>query len=138
MRVILLIMIGLSLLQADFSKTGDIVKDSVSGLEFQDDAVGSRMKWEAAISHCEALTLGGYSDWRLPNVNELKSIADRSKVNPAIVDAFTNTNSYYYWSSSTFEGSKGYAWFVYFGGGGFVGYGSKDSNYDVMCVRDVQ
>jgi len=130
-------MIGLSLLQADFSKTGDIVKDSVSGLEFQDDAVGSRMKWEAAISHCEALSLGGHSDWRLPNINELKTIADRSKRNPAIVDAFTHTSSNYYWSSTTYEGNKDNAWVVNFNGGG-VYYDGKDGSNYVRCVRDGQ
>ena len=137
MRVILLIMIGLSLLQADFSRTGEIVKDSMSGLEFQDDAVGSRMKWEAAISHCEALTLGGHSDWSLPNVNELKSIADRSKVDPAIEDTFTNTNSDRYWSSTTYEGNKNDSWTVYFGSG-YVGNDPKGSSNYVRCVRDGQ
>jgi len=130
-------MIGLSLLQADFSRTGEIVKDSMSGLEFQDDAVGSRMKWEAAISHCEALTLGGHSDWRLPNVNELKSIADRSKVDPAIEDTFTNTNSDRYWSSTTYEGNKNDSWTVYFGSG-YVGNDPKGSSNYVRCVRDGQ
>ena len=140
MRVILLIMIGLSLLQADFTKTGDIVKDSVSGLEFQDDAVGSKMKWETSISYCEALTFGGYSNWRLPNINELKSIVDRSRRNPAIVDVFTNTSSNRYWSSTTYEGYRNDAWIVGFGNG-FVGSsskGSKSSSYYVRCVRDGQ
>ena len=137
MKVILLIMIGLSLLKADFTKTGDIVKDSLSKLEFQDDAVGSSMIWESAVAHCEALDLGGHSDWRLPNINELKSIVDRSKINPAIVNGFENTSSYYYWSSTTYEGGKGYAWRIYFYYG-FVDYNAKDGYYYVRCVRDGQ
>ena len=136
MKVILLIMIGLSLLQADFTKTGDIVKDSVSKLEFQDDAIGSRMLWEDAITHCEALTLGEHGDWRLPNINELKSIVDRSKVSPAIVTAFTNTSSSGYCSSTTYEGNKGAAWFVDFSSGRVSSY--KGGNFYVRCVRDGQ
>ena len=137
MKIILLIMIGLSLLKAEFLKNGDIVKDSVSKLEWQDNAVGSTMAWEDAITHCEELSLGGHSDWRLPNVNELKSIVDRSKDYPAIVNGFENTSSNTYWSSTTIEYDKDYAWVVYFGNG-YVDYGSKGSNYYVRCVRDGQ
>ena len=135
MKTILLIMIGLSLLQADFTKTGDIVKDNVSKLEWQDDAVGSSMTWESAIGYCESLTLGGYSDWRLPNVNELKSIVDRSKLSLAIVQGFENTSSNYYWSSTTFEDYRKYVWIVYFSSGN-VYYNLKGENFYVRCVRD--
>ena len=137
MKIILLIMIGLSLLHADFTKTGDIVKDSVSHLEWQDDAVGSSMLWESAITHCEALSLGGHSDWRLPNLNELKSIVDRSKINLAIVNGFDNTSSNYYWSSTTYEGGKDGAWIVSFNGGYVRDYSKGNSIY-VRCVRDGQ
>jgi hypothetical protein len=137
MKVILLIMIGLSLLKADFTKTGDIVKDSVSKLEFQDDAVGSRMIWESAVAHCEALDLGGHSDWRLPNINELKSIVDRSKVSPAIVNGFENTSSSSYWSSTSYEGDKYGAWGIGFSVGSVYG-DVKGYIYYVRCVRDGQ
>jgi len=96
MKIILLIMIGLStFLSADFTKNGDVVTDSKTGLAWQDDAIGSQMSWQSAIDYCEALTLDTYEDWRMPNINELKSIVDRSKREPAIVDGFENigTNS---------------------------------------------
>ena len=137
MRTILLIMIGFSLLQADFIRTGDVVKDTVSKLEWQDNAIGSPTTWQGAIDRCESLTLDGHSDWRLPNINELKSIIDRSKSNPAIVQGFKNTSSGYYWSSTTNEGYKSFAWIVIFDGG-IVYYNGKDSNYYVRCVRDGQ
>ena len=137
MKIILLIMIGLSILHADFTKSGDIVRDNVSKLQWQDDAVGSTMTWESAIGLCEGLTLGGHSDWRLPNINELKSIADRSKVNPAIVTGFTNTSSGNDWSSTTYERDKSYVWIVNFRYGG-VHYNSKGNSNYVRCVRDGQ
>ena len=137
MRVILLIMIGLSLLQADFIKTGDVVKDTVSKLEWQDNKIGSQTTWQGAIDRCEALVLNGHSDWRLPNINELKSLIDRSKSNPAIVEGFKNTSSNLYWSSTTFD-SKGYAWFVDFKGGNVYYHGGKGDSYYVRCVRDGQ
>ena len=137
MRTILLIMIGFSLLQADFIRIGDVVKDTVSKLEWQDNAIGSTTTWQGAIDRCESLTLDGHSDWRLPNINELKSIIDRSKSNPAIVQGFKNTSSNDYWSSTTNGNYKSSAWIVYFGNG-YVDYDGKDGNDYVRCVRDGQ
>ncbi len=135
MRTILLIMIGFSLLQADLIRTGDVVKDTVSKLEWQDNAIGSPTTWQDAIDRCESLTLDGHSDWRLPNINELKSIIDRSKSNPAIVQGFKNTNSGNYWSSTTSDGDKANVWIVNFDDGN-VGIDSKDNSSYVRCVRD--
>jgi len=138
MRAILLIMIGFSILNADFTKNGNIVTDNNSKLQWQDNEVGSRTTWQGAIDRCESLILDGQSDWRLPNINELKSIVDRSKVYPAIVTGFVNTSSsYFYWSSTTYESNKYYAWIVYFYNG-HVGNDVKDNGYYVRCVRDGQ
>ncbi len=137
MKKILLITIGLSaLLFADFTKSGDIVTDTSTGLQWQDnaDAKNNTRTWEGAIDYCENLTLGGYSDWRLPNINELKSIVDRSKDKPAIADGFSNVGSDYDWSSTYDVGNEGYAWIVYFGNGGVYYKGKGDGNY-VCCVR---
>ena len=130
-------MIGLSVgLMADFTRDTStaIVTDSATGLEWQDDAIGSSTTWQSAIDRCENLTLGGQSDWRLPNINELKTIIDRSKVNPAIISAFTQTSSDGYWSSTTTEDYKDNAWGVYFYDG-YVGSHGKDNYYYVRCVR---
>ncbi len=138
MKQILLITIGLSVaLWADFSRddSTQIVTDSTTGLQWQDNAIGNTMPWEDAIAYCKALEIDTHSDWRLPNINELKTIIDRGKVFPAIVDGFTNTSSnYYYWSSSTYEGRKGNAWRVYFYSGRTFSY-YKDTSYYVRCVR---
>lgn len=136
MRVILLIMIGLSLLYAELTRdaaTG-IVSDSATGLEWQDNEIGTTTNWQGAIDRCEALTLGSHSDWRLPNLNELKSIVDRSKVNLAIKDGFINTSSSRYWSSTTNEGSRFFAWVVRFDFGGVSRY-TRGSKLFVRCVR---
>lgn len=139
MKIILLIMIGLSsFLSAEFTKVGNVVTDSKTGLVWQDDAVGSTMNWQSAIDHCESLSLDTYTEgWRLPNVNELKSIVDRSKSNPAIADGFTNTSSSDYWSSTSLVGNERYVWVVDFYDGYVIGFRKGNSTY-VRCVRDGQ
>jgi len=98
------------------------------------DAKTTQRTWQEAIDYCEALSLDGHDDWRLSNINELKSIVDQTKMNPAIVDGFVNTVSSFYWSSTTVLGNEYFVWGVGF----FSGDGSWDaksnSNY-VRCVR---
>ena len=137
MRVILLIMIGISLLQADISKSGNIVKDTTSNLEWQDNEVGTEVTWEDTLERCESLELDGHSDWRVPNINELTSIVDKSKYSPAIRSVFENTSSSNYWSASTGESYKYNAWGVYFSYG-YMYSNLKGNNLYVRCVRDGQ
>jgi len=48
-----------------YTDNGDgTVTDNVTGLMWQQGEVGS-MNWEDAITCCEALSLAGYTDWRL-------------------------------------------------------------------------
>ncbi len=136
MRQILFIMLGLStVLFASFSKEGNIVTHSTTGLQWQDNVIGSSMEWASAITHCEDLELDGQSDWRLPNLKELTSIVDDTKTNPSINTAiFEHTASSYYWSSTTYVGNSDYAWSVYFSYG-YQYYRNKSNSNYVRCVR---
>ena len=114
MKKIFIIIIGLSsFLLADFTKSGDIVTDNITTLEWQDnsDVNTTTKNWSDAIAYCENLSLGGLDDWRMPNINELLSIADKRKTTaPAINNVFDyvaytpNNLALYtvlYWSSTT-------------------------------------
>lgn len=139
MRRILLITIGISsFLWADFSRNDSIgiVTDSSTRLQWQDNQTVSKT-WREAINYCETLTLGGYSDWRLPNFNELYSIVDKTKSDSAIDTTFQNVLSDQYWSSSTVVSGKGYAWDVDFTYG-YTYWAAKSKSYYVRCVRSGQ
>ena len=102
-------------------------------LEWQDNEISPTLKWTEAISYCEELNLNGMG-WRLPNINELKSIVDYSKNNPAIKDSFLNTTPLYYWSSSSHHITKSSAWSVSFRSG-LTSTPSKQNQLYVRCVR---
>ncbi len=91
--------------------------------------------WSNAITYCEGLTLGGRSDWRLPNINELRSIVDYTKSTSPAIDstAFPNTQSAGYWSSSTYSPITTKVWAVYFAFGEVFTVDKTDLYY-VRCV----
>jgi hypothetical protein len=141
MKKTIFMLLGLSLvLQADFSRSNDgIVTDNVTGLQWQDDYSDNsdaikQVTWTDAIDYCESLTLGGYSDWRLPNKKELLSIVDYGQYDPSINRVFTKTTSYNYWSSTTHASLTGDVWIVYFSYGG-TDFGNKSYPNYVRCVR---
>jgi len=116
-----------------------IVTDSKTNLQWQDneDVITVQKSWREAINYCENLTLSGYSDWRLPNHNELYSIVSESNYNPALSSVFQNRRADHYWSSTTVISDTDYAWginFIY----GYDGYYNKSDSYYVRCVRTGQ
>ena len=135
MRTIFLIMIGISL-----SFASEILNDSKTGLTWQDNSAvkETKMTWQDAKSYCSELSLGGYSDWRLPNIKELQSIVDISKYKPAIKKGFNYVStSYYYWSSSVYVSDTKDAWVVDFEYG-YTDNSDKTSKNYVRCVRGRQ
>jgi hypothetical protein len=98
----------------------EIVRDSVTGLEWQAVAFDKKMTWKEAEKACRDLRLGGHSDWRLPTRVELLTLVDDTRFNPAIdTDAFPNTPSDWFWTSTPYAPNPtDYAWVVDFGGGG--------------------
>ena len=55
------------------------VTDTITSLMWQ-QTDGGEMTIENAIIYCNTLTLGGYTDWRLPNCHELFSILNHDSL----------------------------------------------------------
>jgi hypothetical protein len=131
------IVTGLSLLVT--LSLANTYTDKDTNLMWQDDASVETTKknWNDAIKHCRNLTLAGYSDWRLPNIDELLSITDDTKHDPAIKNGFKNVTADGYWSSSPYVSfALKYAWFVDFKYGYSNWTSTFYSSYLVRCVRD--
>jgi len=113
----------------------EIVTDDVTGLEWQRNGdFNDFVDQQAAIARCEALTLGGFCDWRLPSRIELVSLLDVSHFDPAIdPDAFPTPQLGLFWTSSTYDSTDG--WAVNFSVGAVFFEGASSSALSVRCVR---
>ena len=111
------------------------ITDDVTGLMWQKEDDDIMRIWDDSISCCNDLTLGSYSDWRLPSITELSSIIDNSAHNPSIdTTYFPGTNAQDWWSSTTHADDSSDAWFVDFYSGSVSYYGKPATCY-VRCVR---
>ena len=120
---------------AGLTDKGDgTVLDAETGLMWQQQSDATVRTWDAAKSYCENLSIGGYSDWRLPDLKELKSISDPLKPGSVINALFINTYAASYWSTTTctFDTArKRYVNFV----NGNVGTSAKTDALYARCVR---
>lgn len=126
------------------------VTDTATGLMWQQATAPGKYNWKDALAYAESLSLSGFSDWRLPDRNELRTLVDYKKnlmgdkrYDPATdVDAFPDTETYYgYWSSTT-HGELGFsadwAFEVGFGAGGADVTNLKSRDGCVRAVRGEQ
>ena len=114
------------------------VTDNVTTLMWQKQDSGLTYNWDAALTYCNTLSLGGYAvgSWRLPNVKELRSLVNNTFVSPALdLNYFPLTQSYYYWSSTTYAPNTTYAWYVSFYDGSVINYYYVSNKFYVRCVR---
>lgn len=114
----------------------EIVVDEGTLLQWQDNAVvNSILKdFNGAIDYCENLTLSNYSDWRLPNQNELYSLVDNTKYGPVIYDAFTYVGlDDMTWSSTSLDEDSAVA--IHFFDGQILPPLKSDLRH-IRCVRN--
>lgn len=127
--------------------TVDYVRDDVQEVVL---ATSTNLMWQdaaenAGVTHIKtladanaqcALPFVGKSDWRLPSFNELNSIADKSRIDPAINPVFKNTRSSRFWTSTVDFDQADHNWHIDFGDGS--NHVSPDvSTYNVRCVRTI-
>lgn len=95
--------------------------------------------WVQAIALSEVGSFAGYSDWRLPNVRELRSLIEECRTSPSINESiFPLTASSSFWSSSPYVGMANRAWTVSFSSGEATPYGNTALDYGGLFVRLVR
>ncbi|HQJ60359.1 MAG TPA: DUF1566 domain-containing protein, partial [bacterium] len=114
----------------------ELVKDARTGLWWMKNFY-TYSEWMMGMSNCEASEAGGHTDWRMPNINELKTLLDRSLKNPpSSFPGMGSTGFIYSSTTDNYVEGNGSVWFV------DKQYGSSYSNskieymnVEIKCVR---
>jgi len=111
-------------------------RDPATGLVWPRKDNGSDVNWQQAIRFCRTLTLGGYLDWRLPTIDELAGIYDRTQnVNGAGIKGGIEMTDWTAWSSSLGR-SSGEVMLLFFHDGTRNSYRPEFSGGGrALCVR---
>ena len=119
-----------------FLDNGDgTVLDQLTDLTWEKSIKATAVTWEDAILYCEGLNLGGNSDWRLPNIKEIRSLSDENKVQPSVNNiSFTGVTITKYWSSTSLPNQTTKAWYLD-NNFGITTYDVKTATHSVWAVR---
>jgi hypothetical protein len=126
------------------NKNALITSDTVTTLMWQ-RTDGGEMTVENAVKYCDTLTLGGFTDWRLPTPHEAFSILNLQNNKPALdTKFFTKTAAEYWWTSAKQADDATKIWCTNAGGG--VGNHPKSETisaggtkpFHVRAVRDIK
>ena len=111
-----------------------VATDLTTGLMWQKTFVTGYF-WRAALEYCENLIFAGYSDWRLPNKNELASLINHDKLEDPRSD-FPGMGKFEQFQSSTsLAGDAERMWFLGTGLGRII-FENKSGRNWVKCVRN--
>lgn len=132
--------------QFERDATKKVVKDLSTGLMWQNDEEAktktvSAVSWDEGLRYCANLELGGYTDWSLPNANEMLSIvsytsypATKSKQGSTL-DGILNWVIGYYLTSTYYEGNPNMVFSLNPNWNMFNASFTKSSAFHVRCVR---
>jgi len=118
---------------------GEIIRDTNTGLEWQRCSLGQTWNGQTCIGNAASYNwdearaaANNLTEWRLPTIDELRTLVFCSSGKPAqfqnsdgschgdyqqptiVTEAFPNTPSSRFWSSSPFAHDSNYAWVVLF------------------------
>lgn len=97
---------------------------------------GGLLNWDAAITWGAALNFAGFTDWRIPNVNELASLVhwEAGAAGPYVWPTFQNVYNNIYWTSTTLRRVTTNAHRIRFQNP-IIDNGLKTTAYYVIAVR---
>lgn len=73
------------------------------------------MNWESAMFFCDNLVYAGYSDWFLPDKNELNAMYVYRNSIGGFVTGHSSYGDCYYWSSTTYDSREAWYQDFYYG-----------------------
>lgn len=119
----------------------EMIHDQLTGLVWPKKGVSFEyaLRWKEALEHVRELNRDGFlgfSDWRLPNRRELRSLISHGRSRPALPGdhPFTHVQQTWYWTSTSSAMYPAYAWAVHLAGGRMF-WNRKDQISMVWPVR---
>jgi hypothetical protein len=119
-----------------YTVTGGTVHDTKTNLTWQQVVPTTTYTWADAKTFCAGVgsSLGG-AGWRVPTVNELLTIVDYSRSNPAVdPNYFPATPAGLFLTAVPFNTALTALWLVNFGSGATM-FASAAAAFNVRCVR---
>jgi hypothetical protein len=108
--------------------------DLATGLMWALNDNGMDVNWNEARRYCQQLRLGGFSDWRLPEIGELKGMYDALSEQSPKVRGGIGLSGYRCWSTT--KSRSGHAWSLGIKDGArFSGRLSHYGGDRALCVR---
>ncbi len=124
-----------------FEEEGGTVRDLLTGLIWTQNANLAEfpLTWQESLDYIASLNREkafGYTDWRLPNRRELRSLVSHQTKKPALPKGhlFRNVFPGWYWTSTTAAINTAYSWYVHMEGGRMF-YGGKEQFFLLWPVR---
>jgi hypothetical protein len=132
---------GISLPLPRFDQRGEVILDRLTGLIWTGNAnlADFPLTWQEALNYIAGMNRErafGYSDWRLPNRRELRSLMSHQTRMPALPEGhpFRNVFLGWYWTSTTAAINTAYAWYVHMEGARMF-FGNKAQFFLLWPVR---
>ncbi len=120
------------------------VLDTKTNLLWSDKDNGKMIPWPYAKTYCDNYRRGGYKDWRMPTLEELETLYDKSKSYSSDCDEGANVHLTelirlrcgWVWSSETTVGKEAFFFVFYNGKDGRSDQMDIGFNFRVICVRN--
>ncbi|UJS23993.1 DUF1566 domain-containing protein [Thiothrix winogradskyi] len=111
------------------------VTDTKTKLIWKQDSEVGQYTWSDAMEKfSHNVRFAGNNDWRMPMIEELKTLIDKNHCPTIYLTAFPDTPSAAFWSASPHAYG---ALYVYFGNGDDI-WGNKNKEYRIRLVRNGQ
>jgi hypothetical protein len=114
---------------------GEAVKDNKTGLVWEQAPDRIFDVWSASVARCPTKTVGGQKGWRAPTKDELATLLDPERNDPALPDGhpFSDIRSDIFWSATPHLSDDILAYYVSFFTGQVIS-DQKSQTRRMWCV----
>lgn len=123
-------------LDVQYLQNPDSMQDQFTGLRWAREISATELSLVDAQTYCGALRVDGFANWRLPHMQELRTLVDPTRFFPAVDESFAAiTPNESFWSATPASNPEDGTLTVFFGDGSENSIDSEFGSALVRCVR---